>query len=563
MVVRTLHETMSRVSDFGHFLVVRREEVLQEWLAAIEDLPRRRESDPRITHDQAERFMDRIVDAFRRSSSTSSGDSQLDARSRLAVVPSELLDERELLRRTILRIADGEGLALAARDFLMLSDTIDLMADETRVAVARSARVVAEQARARAREADIRSETIAQRQRFLADASRLLAESIDYAATLKTVARLAVPTIADWCVVDLIQGDEEMTRVAIEHRDSSRLALAQKLQEHFPPRAGALAGPAKVVHTGHTEFEVEISESRLSEIAPETERRQLLGALGMNSYISAVLSTRGRVLGTITFFTDAGRSLTEDDVTLAEDLARRAATAIDNARLYDEARRAVRIRDDMLAIVTHDLRSPLSAIVTAAALQVATARHDENGTKIRHCAESIQRAAQHMSRLVRDLTDIGQIDAGRFAIERQPQDVAALTREVVDALRPTADQRGTRLNLEINGKVPTIPADGDRVVQVLTNLVTNAIKVGASHVTLGLEPRAGDILFSVSDTGPGIRPEDLPHMFDRYWRGSTAHYEGTGLGLPISKQIVDSHGGRIWIESEVGVGSRFLFTLPR
>ena len=159
-----------------------------------------------------------------------------------------------------------------------------------------------------------------------------------------------------------------------------------------------------------------------------------------------MLSTRGRVLGAITFFTDAGRSLTEDDVTLAEDLARRAATAIDNARLYDEARRAVRIRDDMLAIVTHDLRSPLSAIVTAAALQVATAPHDENGTKIRQRAESIQRAAQHMSRLVRDLTDIGQIDAGRFAIERQPQDVAALTREVVDALKPTADQRGTRLN---------------------------------------------------------------------------------------------------------------------
>ena len=135
---------MSRVSDFGHFLVVRRGKVLQEWLAAVEGLPRRRESDPRITRDHAERLLDRIVDAFRGSSSTSSGDSQLDPRSGLAVVPPELLDERELLRRTILRIADGEGLALAARDFLMLSDTIDLVADEARVAVARSARVEAE-----------------------------------------------------------------------------------------------------------------------------------------------------------------------------------------------------------------------------------------------------------------------------------------------------------------------------------------------------------------------------------------------------------------------------------
>jgi signal transduction histidine kinase len=566
MVVRMLRESMSRVSDLGHFLVVRREKVLEEWLAAIQRIPRRRGSDARITRDRAEGLLNRIVDAFRLSSSTSGGESTPDAWSQSAGTAAEMLDERELLRRTILRVADGEGLALAARDLLMLSDTIDLTvgaADEARVAAERSARVEAEHARARAREAETRSDAIAQRQRFLAEASRLLSESIDYAATLKTVARLAVPGIADWCVVDLMQNDGQIARVAIEHRDPSRLALAQKLQAHFPARTGAPSGPAHVAHTGQTEFEPQVSESLLEELAPEAERRRLLAALGMNSYISVVLSTRGRVLGAITFFTDAGRCLSADDVVMAEDLARRAATAIDNARLYDQAQRAVRVRDDMLAIVTHDLRSPLSAIVTAARMQVATAPDDENGTKIRQRAESIQRAAQHMSRLVRDLTDIGHIDAGRFAIERKPQDAAALTREVIDALKPTADQRGTRLHIEIKGEVPPIDADGDRVVQVLSNLVTNAIKVGASHVTLGLEPRSEDVLFTVSDTGPGICGDDLPHMFDRYWRGQNATYKGTGLGLPISKQIVDAHGGRIWIESEVGVGSRFCFTLPR
>ena len=183
--------------------------------------------------------------------------------------------------------------------------------------------------------------------------------------------------------------------------------------------------------------------------------------------------------------------------------------------------------------------------------------------KIRQWAESIQRSAEHINRLIRDLTDIGQIDAGRFAIECTPQDMASLTREVVDALTPAADQRGTRLTVNINGDVPLIRADGDRVVQVLANLVTNALRVGSSHITLGLEPRGADILFSVSDTGPGIRPEDLPHMCDRFWRGKGASYEGTGLGLAISKQIVDAHGGHIRIESEVRVGSRFLFTLPR
>ena len=406
-------------------------------------------------------------------------------------------------------------------------------------------------------------EAVIQRQRFLAEASRLLAESMDYPATLKTVARLAVPSIADWCVVDLMQDDGRMARVAIEHRDPELLALAHKLQEDFPPLAGASAGPSHVVHTGITEFEPRVSESRLEEIAPEAERRRLFGALGMNSYISVVLSTRDRVLGTITFFTDTGRSLSADDVEMAEDLAQRAATAIDNTLLYDQAQRAVRVRDDMLAIVTHDLRTPLSAIMAAAGMQVASAANDDSGRRVRQRAESIQRAAEHMSRLIRDLTDIGQFDAGQFAVERTALDPSVIVREVIDTLQPTAGQRGSQLRADIVGTVPSFEADGDRIFQVLSNLVSNAVKVGASEVTVRLERRPLDVLFTVTDTGPGIRNEDLPHMFDRYWRGKTANYKGTGLGLPISKQIVDAHGGHIWIESEPGTGSSFFFTLPR
>ena len=555
---------MSQLSHLADFLVLRREDVLAEWLMAVEGLPRRRGSDVPLTAERGARLLDDVVQAFAEPSSVSR-DSP-DNRVAAALEPPEILDERELLRRAILRQAEREGLAFAARDVLMLSDTIDLTvgaAAEARMAAERSARLEAESARARAREAEARSEAVAQRQRFLAEASRLLAESMDYAATLKTVARLAVPSIADWCVVDLMQDDGQMARVAIEHRDPARLALAQKLQENFPPRTGAPSGPAHVAQTGQTEYEASVSESLLEEIAPEAERRRLLAALGINSYISGVLNTRGRVLGTITFFTDTGRSLSSDDVTMAEDLAHRAATTIDNVRLYDQARRAVRVRDDMLAIVTHDLRTPLSAIVTAAAMQLATAPQDENGSKIRRWAESIQRAAEHMARLIRDLADIGQMDAGRFAIERKPTDVSALVREVVDTLQPAAAKRGSHLRAEINGTVPPVDADGDRIVQVLSNLVSNAINVEASEITVRLEPRPGEVLFTVSDTGPGIREEDLPHMFDRYWRGKTTDYQGTGLGLPISKQIVDAHRGRIWIESEVGVGSRFLFILPR
>lgn len=459
-----------------------------------------------------------------------------------------------------------EGLTFAASEVLMLGTTIGIMGDvpsEAHAAAGRAARLEAERARARARQAEVRSEALAQKHRFLAEASRLLAESMDYAETLKTVARLAVPGIADWCVVDLMQDDGQMARVAIEHRDPARLALAHKLQENFPPLAGASAGPSHVVQTGQTEFEPRVSESRLEEIAPEAERRHLLASLGMNSYISVVLNTRGRVLGTITFFTDADRSLSADDVDMAEDLARRAATAIDNARLYDQAQRAVRVRDDMLAIVTHDLRAPLSAIMMAAAMQAASASDDDSGRRTRRRAESIQRAAEHMGRLIRDLADIGQMDAGRFSVARAPQDPCVLAREVIEALQPNARQRGCQLEADIVGAVPSIQADGDRIVQVLSNLVSNAVNVGASRVTVHLEARPHDVLFTVADTGPGIPAEDLPHMFDRYWRGKSAGYKGTGLGLPISKQIVEAHGGHIWIESKLGVGTTFFFTLPR
>jgi signal transduction histidine kinase len=404
-------------------------------------------------------------------------------------------------------------------------------------------------------------DTGAQRLRFLADASRLLAASIDYEATLKTVARLLVPDIADWCVVDLLQADGTLARVAIEHRDPVRRDLARRLRECFPPRVDATSGPANVARTGRTEFEVAIADAILRRIAPEPDRLRLLSQLGMHSYISAPLATRDRLLGTITLFTEAPRVFDADDALMAEDLAHRAATAIDHARLYEDALRAARARDEMLAIVTHDLRTPLSAIMTAAALQLATAG-DENGGRVRARAETIQRSARHMHRLIRDLTDLGQIDGGRFAIEPASQDVTSLLRYVVDTLQPVAARNRSEMRMNIVGPIPPVVCDAERVIQVLSNLASNAINVGSPSVLISVEARGPDVLFTVSDSGPGIAPEDLPFMFDRYWRARSPHYKGTGLGLPIAKGIVDAHGGRIWVHSQLGAGTQFFFTLP-
>ena len=272
----------------------------------------------------------------------------------------------------------------------------------------------------------------------------------------------------------------------------------------------------------------------------------------MNSYISVVLSTRGRILGTISFFTDTGRSLSADDAEMAEDLSRRAATAIDNARLYDQAQRAVRVRDDMLAIVTHDLRTPLSAIVAAAAMQKASASDDDRGRRVRLRAETIQRAADHMSRLIRDLADIGQMDAGRFAIERTRQDPSAIAREVVDTLQPTAGQRGCQLQANIVGTtVIEVTAPGLQCVQPVATRDS-----GASESSSSLT-RPADV--RPVSTRTRYRGEDLPRI-STLWgpRGETRD----GPRLPISKRsstptVVDLDRER------AGMGLAFFFTLPR
>lgn len=434
-------------------------------------------------------------------------------------------------------------------------------AADQNLAAQHAARLAADTARAS--DAETRSVAAEQRQRFLSEASRVLGESIDYEATLSAVARLAVPDIADWCVVDLLQDDGSIGRVAIAHKDPARRQLAEDLQHHYPAMVDAPIGPGQVLRTGQTDYQRHIPESFVAAAAAQPERLRLLRCLGLNAYVCAPLIARDRLLGTITLFTEVGRTLASEDVTMAEDLARRAAVAIDHARLYEQAQRAVRSRDEMLAIVSHDLRTPLSAILMGAAVQIATAPATEEGRRMRQRAEVFQRAGQHMSRLISDLTDIGQIDAGRLAVERSAQDPELLMCEVVETLRSAALERGTRVRYEAVGELTSIECDRDRIVQVLSNMVSNAIKVGSPTVTVRAEAHPAEIVFAVSDTGPGISKEDLPHMFDRYCRGQTAKYKGTGLGLAISKGIIDAHGGRSWISSEVGVGTTFYFALPR
>ena len=413
--------------------------------------------------------------------------------------------------------------------------------------------------------AEARINDAMQRQQFLSDASRILGESIDYGATLQSVARLAVPAIADWCVIDLIQNDGSVARVAIEHKDQSRRQEAAAFKEHYPPITNAPTGPGRVLKTCRTDYQRHVPQAFIDAAATDPDRLALLRRLGLHAYISTPLIARSRLLGAITVFTEGGRAFGAEDVTTVEELARRSAIAIDNARLYEEAQRAVQARDEMLAIVSHDLRTPLSAIMMASSIQLASVPSTPAGRELRKTAETCQRAAQHMCRLINDLTDISHIESGRLTVQPTEQNPQALLREVVDALRPVANEQGTDLRHDAGSVAnpATVECDRDRIVQVLSNLVVNAIKVCATSITLSAEARGEDVVFAVHDNGPGVPQEDLPHLFDRYWRGRNAKYKGTGLGLPIAKGIIDAHGGYCQVTSEVGRGTTFTFVLPR
>jgi signal transduction histidine kinase len=416
--------------------------------------------------------------------------------------------------------------------------------------------------RAREIQAPALTPETALRQRFLLESSRILGESLEYETTLRAVARLAVPSVADWCVVDLLQRDGAIARVAIAHRDPARRELAELLQQHYPPMMHVPLGPGHVLRTGRTESQARVPKSFVRAAAAEPERLTLLQALGLHSYVCAPLRARGRLLGSITLFTERGRSLGRADVTMVEELAQRAATAIDNAILYDHAQRALQSRDEVLARVSHDLRTPLSAIMMGAAVQIATAPSTPEGRRTRQRAEVFQRSARHMCRLISDLTDFAHVETGRLALERQLHRPESLLREVVETLRPTASNEGARLELDTSGDLGLVDCDRDRIVQALSNLVSNAIKVGSPVITLRASIKDEDVMFAVQDTGPGIGEADLPHVFDRYWRG-TAIYRGTGLGLPIVKGIIDAHGGQCSVSSQVGVGTTVFFSLPR
>jgi len=403
---------------------------------------------------------------------------------------------------------------------------------------------------------------ITERARFLAAASEQLAGSIDFDETLSSVTRLALPFLGDWCMVVLVGEDGVPRRVAVEAHDPGLASSARAMLERYPIDLEAEHGVGRVLRTGAPELIPAVDDFAGRSGTTSQTRAALLRRIGLRSFLAVPLRARGRLLGVLDFgIAGAQRRFGAEELAVAEELADRCALALDNARLHRKVREAVRAREDTLAIVSHDLRTPLGTIRAAAEVVRRSAPPDEHGEPARRAAATIARVSGQMSRLVGDLLDLASIDAGRLSMapgHLAPEDLA---REAAEAVQALADEAGVRV--AVAGRAaPRVDADRERIQQVLVNLLSNAIKMTprGGTVRVSYEARRGAVVFSVRDAGPGIAHEHRGRLFDRYWRGGVG-YRGTGLGLSIAKSIVEAHGGRLWVAGRSSPGATFRFTL--
>jgi PAS domain S-box-containing protein len=412
------------------------------------------------------------------------------------------------------------------------------------------------------------AEIAERRAAFLAEASRVLGMSFDYHTTLEQLVRLAVPTLADYCLVDVVEGDGKFSRLGIAHIDPEKEAL---LREETSFAAGVVSEThpvMRVLTTGRPDIVAGISPELLAASAINERHLEILRQLAPQSIICVALRVSGKIGGALTLVSsDSGRQYNRDDLAHAEELARRASLAVENARLYHEAGEATRARDEVLAVVAHDLRNPLSTILMSCALLLGDASPGEgNGAAHgeRRPLVLMRRAAERMQRLIQDLLDVKRIESGRLGVEPRAELLGAVIAEAVDMLRPLADSNGLGLFDEVPANLPPALIDPPRIQQVLSNLVGNAIKFTprGGRVAVRAELLPGAVRLAVSDSGPGIAADQLPHVFGRFWQAKATDRRGIGLGLAIAKGIVEAHGGRIWVESQVGQGSTFYFTVP-
>lgn len=410
-------------------------------------------------------------------------------------------------------------------------------------------------------------------QRFLAESSAVLASSLDYQTTLERVAQLAVPELADWCTVHIVKEAGAIEQIAVVHIDPAKLQWADQIREKYPINPDDPRGAALTLRTGKSDLIPDIPDEMLVQAAHDPEHLEILRSVGFKSVMTVPLKTQNRILGVISFISaESGHSYDQSSLQLAEELARRASLAIDNAQLYRiaqsdraKAEAANRIKDEFLAVLSHELRSPLNPILGWTKLLLSK-RLDSK--KADQALGIIERNAKLQAQLIEDLLDVSRILQGKMSLNVAPVNLAITIEAALETVRLAAEAKNIQVQTMLNPISGTISGDTNRLQQVVWNLLSNAVKFTPSggRVEVQLEEVGIYAQIQVKDTGIGITPEFLPYVFE-YFRqqdgATTRKFGGLGLGLAIVHHLTELHGGTVQVDSPgQNLGATFTVRLP-
>ncbi len=411
------------------------------------------------------------------------------------------------------------------------------------------------------------AEAAQERLAFLVRAGTSFAASLDYETTLSNVAQSIVPTVADYCVLHLANEHQHFHPIKVAHRDPEKEALLWQMAREYPLDAQVETSAAQVLRSRKPVVVRAIDQETLSSVTRDDHQRQMLQALGIHSYVLLPLIARGQMLGLLSLaLAESERDYGEEDLRMAEELARRAALAVDNALLYREAQEAIRLREHFLAIASHELKTPLTSIMgyTDLFLRQTTRAGVLDEQQLRP-VRVVQQETRRLNQMIDLLLDLTRLRAGQLQMEQERVNLVALLSRVRDMLQPTLEQHG----IHMVGAEGALPIVGDplRLEQIFQNLLSNAVKYSppGSTITIRFERDGHWARTSVEDQGIGIPAESLPHLFKEFYRvaqESTRQVRGVGLGLHIVHHLVEAHGGQITVRSEPGVGSTFTVAFP-
>jgi predicted ATPase/signal transduction histidine kinase/tRNA A-37 threonylcarbamoyl transferase component Bud32 len=410
----------------------------------------------------------------------------------------------------------------------------------------------------------LEAERAERRARLLGEATAVMTTTLDHDGAFSALTRLCVRDFADWAIIDLIEGDRAV-RLAGAHRDPQKEALLRELAERYPAGPGSSAPAGAVLEGGRPILIASGGEAEWRAHAVDERHVELVKQLGTRSLIVVPLIARDTLLGALTLASATPAAFLPADLEVATEIGRRAALAVDNARLLRETQRAVQLRDDFLMVASHELRTPMtSLLITVGRLRRSAAGGGPpSAESLNSGLDRVEHSAGRLRRLTDELLDVTRLERGRLDLDPVRMELGKLVRQVVDDLQVELAAAGCQVRIDADEAVAGV-WDPSRLEQVITNLLTNAMKFGQGRpIEIGVHNTPGGALLSVRDYGLGVAPERQPFIFNRFERAvSTRHYGGLGLGLYISRRIVDAHGGQLRLESEPGHGATFTATLP-